>query len=141
MKRFSAPLLLSLLLTLATHAAAAEPALTIHYSERAPLHYTQQATLVGDAALPVLAALKAAGIEYAVRSTPAKQQLILLNQNRAPACMLSWVDMPGRDQRGKFSAVIYRDSHGERRLWCTKAVPDPVLQRLNAALTLPRPAS
>lgn len=136
MKRVSA-LLSMLCATCATHAGAAGPSLTIHYSERAPLHYTQQGTLVGDAALPVLTALKTAGIDYAVRSTPAKQQLILLNDNRAPACMMSWVDLPGREQRGKFSAVIYRDSHGERRLWCTKEVPDEVLQRLNAALALP----
>jgi hypothetical protein len=121
----------------AAQAGAAGPSLTIHYSERAPLHYTQQATLVGDAALPVLTALKAAGISYAVRSTPAKQQLVILNENRTPACMLSWVALPGRTQRGKFSTVIYRDSHGERRLWCTKTVPDEVLQRLNAALAQP----
>jgi len=121
----------------ATQAGAAGPSLTIHYSERAPWHYTQQGVLVGDAALPVLAALKTAGIGYAVRSTPAKQQLVILNENRMPACMLSWVDLPGREQRGKLSNVIYRDSHGERRLWCTKAVPDEVLQRLNAALAPP----
>jgi hypothetical protein len=132
------PLLLQLLpiwlLALSTQAVAAGPGLTIHYSERAPLHSTQQGMLTGDAALPVLTALKAAGIDYAVRSTPAKQQLVILKENRVAACMMSWVDLPGRDQRGKFSAVIYRDSHGERRLWCTKAVPDEVLQRLNAAL-------
>lgn len=135
MKRSSA----ALLLALATQAVAAGPSLTIHYSERAPWHYTQQGALTGDAALPVLAALKAAGIEYAVRSTPAKQQLVILKENRVAACMLSWVELPGRDGRGKFSRVIYRDRHGERRLWCTTAVPDEMLQRLNTALPSERP--
>lgn len=125
--------------TAAAPAPAPAPALTIHYSEHAPLHVTTaNGELAGDAAAPVLAALNAAGIRYAVQRTPAKQQLIILDDNRVAACMLSWVALPGREQRGKFSAVIYREGRGgnivERRLWCTKSVPDDVLQRFNAAL-------
>ncbi|MET0322518.1 MAG: hypothetical protein ABW069_17485, partial [Duganella sp.] len=91
----------------AVPAPAPAPILIIHYSEHAPLHVTTaNGKLAGDAAAPVLAALNAAGIRYAVQRTPAKQQLIILDDNRVAACMLSWVALPGREQRGKFSAVI-----------------------------------
>jgi hypothetical protein len=47
--------------------------------------------------------------------------------------MMSWVTLPGRDSKGKFSDVIYRGEQ-ERRLWCGKTVPDDLLKRFNAAL-------
>jgi hypothetical protein len=114
--------------------AAAGQTLIVHYSERAGIHYTtQQGQLAGDAAKPVTEALTAAGIPYEIRRTPAKRQLVLLKENREPACMMSWVDMPGRDDKGKFSDVISRGEY-ERRLWCSKMVPDDVIKRFNAAL-------
>lgn len=113
---------------------AAGQTLIVHYSERAGVHYTtQQGQLAGDAAKPVTEALTAAGIPYEIRRTPAKRQLVLLKENREPACMMSWVDMPGRDRKGKMSDVIYK-GEPQRRLWCTKMVPDDVIKRFNAAL-------
>ena len=116
---------------------AAEPALIIHYNERPPQHFTLDGIPKGPAMDKVSAALTTARIPYALRSTPAKQQLVLLRANAAPACMLAWVALPGRERDGKFSDVIYRDEPrgSERRLWCTKATPDEWLQRLNAALS------
>ena len=117
-----------------TGGAAAGQTLIVHYSERAGVHYTTpQGQLAGDAAGPVTGALAAAGIAYEIRRTPAKRQLVLLKENTAPACMMSWVDMPGRDSKGKFSDVIYKGEY-ERRLWCSKMVPDDVIARFNAAL-------
>lgn len=114
--------------------AVNSPALIIHYSERASVHYTdEQGQLAGGAVKPVTEALAAAGITYEIRRTPAKRQLVLLKENREPACMMSWVAMPGRDSKGKLSDVIYRGEH-ERRLWCTRTVPDDLLKRFNAAL-------
>jgi hypothetical protein len=114
--------------------AAAGQTLIVHYSERAGVHYTTpQGQLAGDAAKPVTEALAAAGIAYEIRRTPAKRQLVLLKENREPACMMSWVDMPGRDGKGKLSDVIYKGEH-QRRLWCSKMVPDDVIERFNAAL-------
>ena len=114
--------------------AVAGQTLVVHYSERRPVHYTTpQGQLAGQAASPVTDALAAAGIAYEIRRTPAKRQLVLLKENREPACMMSWVAMPGRDSRGKFSDVIYRGEY-ERRLWCTRMVPDDVIKRFNAAL-------
>lgn len=114
--------------------AAGGPALIIHYSERPPVHYTDaQGQLAGGAVKPMTEALAAAGIAYQIRRTPAKRQLVLLKENREPACMMSWVELPGREDRGKFSEVIYRGEH-ERRLWCSKTVPDDLLKRFNAAL-------
>lgn len=125
--------LAALILAMAGGAAAGQT-LIVHYSERAGVHYTNpQGQLAGDAAKPVTEALAAAGIAYDIRRTPAKRQLVLLKENREPACMMSWVDMPGRDSKGKFTDVIHRGAH-ERRLWCSKMVPDDVIKRFNAAL-------
>ncbi|MYM23544.1 hypothetical protein GTP46_12890 [Duganella sp. FT135W] len=109
---------------------AAEPPLVVHYNERPPYHYTERGVPAGDAVAKVAGALKAAHIPYLLRSTPAKQQLVLLQKNESPACMLAWVDLPGRDGKGKLSEKIYE----ERRLWCTKATPDETMQRIDAAL-------
>jgi hypothetical protein len=111
-------------------AAAAEPPLVIHYNERPPQHFTKQGMPQGPAISKVVEALKAAGIPYEIRSTPAKQQLVILKANQQRACMLAWVGLPGRERSGQLSEVVYE----ERRLWCTKAVPDQMMQRLNAAL-------
>ena len=117
-----------------TAGAAAGQTLILHYSERAGVHYTTpQGQLAGAAAKPVTEALAAAGIDYEIRRTPAKRQLVLLKENTEPACMMSWVDMPGRDSKGKFSDVIYKGEQ-QRRLWCSKMVPDEVIARFNAAL-------
>lgn len=115
---------------------AAEPTLVIHYNDRPPQHDTQHGIPTGPAIDKVVAALKDAGITYEIRKTPAKEQLIELQANRERACMLAWVDLPGRSDKGKFSEVIYKDEPrgSERRLWCTRAVPDEVMQRLNRAL-------
>lgn len=104
--------------------------LVVHYNERPPHHYTERGMPTGEAVAKVTGALKAANIPYRLRSTPAKQQLILLQKNEAPACMLAWADLPGRDGKGKLSGKIY----DERRLWCTKATPDETMQRIDAAL-------
>lgn len=120
----------------AAPAMAAEPAaLVVHYNERPPHHFTKRGPQ-GAAIATLKAALQASGIPYQLRATPAKQQLVLLRANAAPACMLAWVALPGRERDGKFSAVIYRDEPQgyERRLWCTRATPDETIQRLNAAL-------
>ncbi|WP_130300738.1 MULTISPECIES: hypothetical protein [unclassified Duganella] len=115
---------------LVSGAAAAETPLLIHYNERPPYHYSQYGVPQGPAIDKLTNALDAARIPYRLRSTPAKQQLIILQANQAPACMLGWADLPGRDSRGKLSEKIY----DERRLWCTKATPDETMQRLNQAL-------
>ncbi|WP_343728294.1 hypothetical protein [Duganella sp.] len=109
---------------------AAVAPLIVHYNERPPHHYTERGMAQGPAIARVTGALAAARIPYRLRSTPAKQQLIILQKNAAPACMLAWVDLPGRDGKGKLSEKIY----DERRLWCTRATPDETMQRLNAAL-------
>jgi hypothetical protein len=109
---------------------AAGPPLIIHYNDRPPHHFSKLGVPQGDAIAKVSAALAAANIPYQLRNTPAKRQLVLLKANEQAACMLAWVDLPGRERSGKFSEVIYDD----RRLWCTRAVPDETLQRLNAAL-------
>lgn len=125
--------LAALILAMAGGAAAGQT-LIVHYSERAGVHYTTpQGRLAGDAAKPVTGALAAAGIAYEIRRTPAKRQLELLKENREPACMMSWVDMPGRDSKGKMSDVIYKGEY-ERRLWCSRMVPDDVIELFNAAL-------
>jgi hypothetical protein len=111
-------------------AAAAEPPLVVHYNERPPHHYTERGRPTGDAIAKVTRVLDAARIPYQLRSTPAKQQLVILQKNEAPACMLAWVDLPGRDGKGKLSEKIY----DERRLWCTKTTPDETMQRIDAAL-------
>ena len=113
-----------------TAAAAESPPLIVHYNDRAPHHYTKQGVPQGDAIVKVTAALKAANIPYELRNTPAKRQLVLLKVNEQPACMLAWVDLPGRERTGKFSEVIYDD----RRLWCTLATPDETMRRLNGVL-------
>jgi hypothetical protein len=110
-------------------ALAAEP-LAIHYNERPPYHYTQYGVPQGDGINKLSAALAAAHIPYQLRSTPAKQQLVLLKANLQPACMLAWVGLPGRERAGKLSEIVYED----RRLWCTLATPDEVMQRINTAL-------
>jgi hypothetical protein len=112
---------------------AAEPPLVIHYNERAPHHYTGSGMARGDAISKLSAALIIARIPYEIRSTPAKQQLVILRANSQRACMLGWVALPGRERGGKLSEVVYDD----RRLWCTKGVPDETMQRLNAALRQP----
>lgn len=114
---------------LASGSAVAEP-LVVHYNERPPHHYSERGVPRGPAIDTVTNALNAARIPYQLRSTPAKQQLIILQANKAPACMLAWVDLPGRDGKGKLSEKIYDD----RRLWCTKATPDETMQRIDAAL-------
>lgn len=109
---------------------AAEPALIIHYNERPPQHFTQYSIAQGPAIEKVSGALTAARIPYEIRSTPAKQQLVILKANSQHACMLGWVGLAGRERTGKLSVAVYE----ERRLWCTKSVPDETMQRLNAAL-------
>ena len=128
--------LAALVLAMASGAAAGQT-LILHYSERAPLHYTgAHGELAGDAAKAVTDALTAAGIAYEIRRTPAKYQLVRLRENREPACMMSWIRMLERDRKGKFSDVIQKGT--ERRLWCGKMVPDDVLKRFNAALAAQR---
>ena len=126
-------------LAVAAQAAEAPPGATppptaapllIHYNERPPHHYTERGVPRGPAIDKLSAALTAAQIPYQLRATPAKQQLVILQANQAPACMLAWVDLQGREGKGKLSEKIYE----ERRLWCTKATPDETMQRLNAAL-------
>ncbi|NVM78145.1 hypothetical protein FHW83_003969 [Duganella sp. SG902] len=123
-------LLATALMAAAAPLWAAEPPLIVHYNERPPHHYTEHGVPQGPAIAKVTEALATAHIPYRLRGTPAKQQLIILQKNEAPACMLAWVDLPGRDDKGKLSEKIYDD----RRLWCTKATPDETMQRLNAAL-------
>jgi hypothetical protein len=113
-----------------TSASAAEAPLVIHYNERPPQHFSKRGAPQGPAIDKVIGALTAAGISYEMRSTPAKQQLVILKANQQPACMLAWVGLPGRERSGKLSEVIY----DQRRLWCTLSVPDETMQRLNAAL-------
>lgn len=120
----------ALVLATAGAASAAGPALVIHYNERPPHHYTQRGAAAGDAVDKVKQALAAAGIAHTFRSTPAKQQLVILKANQEPACMMSWNALPGRERGGKLSAPVYE----ERRLWCTRAVPDEMMQRLDQAL-------
>jgi hypothetical protein len=148
MKPARVALALALAMAMAAGAAPGQT-LIVHYSERPAVHYTDpQGQLAGAAAKPVTEALAAAGIAYEIRRTPAKRQLVLLKENRVPACMMSWVAMPGRDSKGKFSDVIYRDAPSpastrtegvERRLWCSKMVPDDLLKRFNAALARQAP--
>jgi hypothetical protein len=97
---------------------AAGQTLIVHYSELPPLHYAgPQGKLTGYAAKPVTDALTAAGIAYEIRQTPAKFQLVLLQENREPACMMSWIDMLGRDRKGKFSDMIYQDKRPFALTW------------------------
>lgn len=110
-------------------ALAAQP-LVIHYNDRPPHHFTQFGMPQGDGIDKLRAALTAANIPYQFHNTPAKQQLILLKANLQPACMLAWVGLPGRERAGKLSEIVYED----RRLWCTLATPDDVMQRINTAL-------
>jgi len=113
--------------------AAPQPAavpLVVHYNERPPQHYTERGAPRGPAIDRLTNALNAARIPYQLQSTPAKQQLVILQANKAPACMLGWVDLPGRSDKGKLSEKIYE----ERRLWCTKATLDETMQRIDAAL-------
>jgi hypothetical protein len=103
--------------------AAEQPSaapLIVHYNLRPPLHYaTPQGALTGFAAKPVIDALTAAGIPYEIRQTPAKRQLALLHQQgpQEPACMMSWLEAPGRERYGKFSAVIYQDKRPFALTW------------------------
>lgn len=122
-------------LLIAAPALAADAPLLIHYNERPPHHFSKGGPQ-GTAIATLTGALRAAGIPHQLRATPAKQQLVLLRANAAPACMLAWVALPGREREGKFSEVIYRDEPrgSERRLWCTRATPDETMRRLNAAL-------
>jgi hypothetical protein len=124
------------MLMVAAPAWAAELPLVIYYNDRPPQHFTEHGAPRGPAIDKVTAALKAANLDYEIRNMPAKEQLVILQANHERACMLAWVNLPGRDDKGKFSAVIYRDEPkgSERRLWCTKVVPEPWMQRLNQAL-------
>lgn len=126
----AAALMMAAASALAAEPRAAATPLVVHYNERPPHHYTEHGLPRGPAIDTVVNALNAAHIPYRLRSTPAKQQLVILQKNEAPACMLAWVDLPGRDGKGKLSEKIY----DERRLWCTMATPDETMQRLNAAL-------
>lgn len=107
------------LLAWATMAQAeGPPALTLHYSASPPLHYlSSQGELTGFAARPAVAALKAAGIAFDVRQTPAKQQMVLLQANQQAACMLSWLHTPERERIGKFSEVVYEDKRPFALTW------------------------
>ena len=109
-----------------TEQAPAAP-LIVHYNLRPPLHYaTPQGTLTGLAAKPVIDALNAAGIAYEIRQTPAKRQLALLLQQGAqePACMMSWLDAPGRERFGKFSDMIYQDKRPFALTWAGNRAMD-----------------
>jgi hypothetical protein len=120
----------------ASLAQAAEAPLQIHYNDRPPQHYNEHGVPRGAAIDRLAAALRAAAIPYEFHATPAKEQLVILQAGHERACMLAWVDLPGRTRNGKFSAVIYTDTPrgSQRRLWCTRAVPDEMMQRLDAAL-------
>ena len=110
-------LLLAGLAASAGMACAAEP-LVLHYIQSPPLHYADsRGVLTGFAAKPAIAALAAAGIPYEVRQTLAKNQMVLLKENRQPACMLSWLHTPQRERIGKFSEVIYEDKRPFALTW------------------------
>jgi uncharacterized protein (TIGR02285 family) len=111
------PLLLACLIVSASTAHAAEP-LVLHYIQSPPLHYADsRGVLTGLAAKPAIAALTAAGIPYEVHQTLAKNQIVVLKENREPACMLSWLQTPERERIGKFTDVVYEEKRPFALTW------------------------
>ncbi|ELX11117.1 putative periplasmic substrate-binding protein [Janthinobacterium sp. HH01] len=112
------------LLTAAGAASAQTPAsapalpLALHFSQSPPLQYADsRGVLTGHVARPAIAALKAAGIPFQVRQTPAKMQLVLMQDGQEPACMLGWLQTPERERTGKFSEVVYEDKRPFALTW------------------------
>lgn len=107
----------ALSLLMAAGAASAQP-LVLHYAQSPPLQYADsRGVLTGHAAKPAVAALTAAGIPFEVRQTPAKQQLVLMQDGQEPACMLGWLQTPERERTGKFSEVVYEDKRPFALTW------------------------
>lgn len=99
-------------------AQAAEAPLILHYSASPPLHYADtQGKLTGFAAKPAMDALNAAGIPFQIRQTPAKQQIVQLQENKEAACMLSWLQTPERERIGNFTEVVYEDKRPFALTW------------------------
>jgi hypothetical protein len=108
----------ALILAAAVAAAGTGQPLMLHYIQSPPLQYADsRGQLTGFVAKPAIAALTAAGIPYEVRQTPAKQQIVLLQANEAPACMVSWLQTPERERIGKFTEVVYEDKRPFALTW------------------------
>lgn len=115
----------ALSLLMAAGAASAQPPapapalpLTLHFSQSPPLQYADsRGVLTGHVAKPAIAALKAAGIPFQVRLTPAKMQLVLMQDGQEQACMLGWLQTPERERTGKFSEVVYEDKRPFALTW------------------------
>ena len=85
------------------------PTITLHYNQRIPYEYLENARVSGLLVDPVVTAFKMAGIPFVWSNTPIKRQFVLLQANRGLDCLLGRYKSPEREAYGQFSAPFYRD--------------------------------
>ena len=82
---------------------------TLHYNERPPYLVSKDGQLTGLTGTPAVAAFKAAGVAFTLKSSASARQLALIKENLAADCGVGWFKNEEREGFGKFTVPIYQD--------------------------------
>ena len=86
-----------------------DASISLHFYERPPFMHNEGERAVGLTADVAGQAFERAAIPYVWALTPARRQLLLIEQNRGRDCAIGWFRTPERAAKGKFSQAIYVD--------------------------------
>ncbi|MBI5593907.1 MAG: transporter substrate-binding domain-containing protein [Deltaproteobacteria bacterium] len=107
---FIAAFLMAIVFDIGSHALADECVkVSLLYNERTPYLITSGDRVTGLTADPVAKAFEKAGIHYQWVSTPAKRQILILQENCGCDCGVGWFKNPDREKFALFSTTIYKD--------------------------------
>lgn len=88
----------------------AEDLIDLHYYVRPPYMVKNgEAGASGLTADPSKAAFDRAGVRFRWQHTPAKRQLVVIENGSGLDCGVGWYKTPEREKFGKFTAPLYRD--------------------------------
>lgn len=104
-------------------AAVRAAPLRVLYNDHPPFMYTRDGEVLGLAAEPAAAAMRAAGIDFVWEESPATRQLELIRRNVEPLCAVGRFRVPDREAYAVFTRPVYV----ERPRVVLGRVDDPVL--------------
>lgn len=94
----------------AAGAVHAQDVIDLHFYVRPPyMVLGGDGQISGLTADPAKAAFESAGVRYRWQQTPARRQLVLIENGAGLDCGVGWYKTPEREQFGKLSAPLYRD--------------------------------
>ena len=94
----------------AAGAVHAQDVIDLHFYVRPPYMVVgADGQISGLTADPAKAAFEAAGVRYRWQQTPARRQLVVIENGAGLDCGVGWYKTPEREHFGTFTAPLYRD--------------------------------